>query len=84
MKMRLVLIGLVVASVLSGCGQAVTDAKLTYERQKLREECIGENTNDCRSKTIDFNLSVVNSHDYKSDDDALATVTEMFGKDSFP
>lgn len=82
MNLRIVLLGIAAVTMLSGCGQSATDARLTYERGQLRQECFGSDTNDCRSKTIDFNLSVINSRDYKSDVDKNASVM-MFGSDSW-
>lgn len=59
MRLRLVV---VMAGMLSlfGC-DAVTDVKLAMARQELRQECFGNFTNTCVSKTIDFNIEVLES-----------------------
>ncbi|WP_248917459.1 LppP/LprE family lipoprotein [Pseudomonas entomophila] len=43
---------------LAGC-DAMTDYKLSMARQALREECFGNFTNSCVSKTIDYNIQVL-------------------------
>ncbi len=59
MKLRLVLaVGGVLGLV--GC-DAVTDFKLGMAQRELREECFGSFTNTCVSKTIDFNIKVLES-----------------------
>ncbi|QVQ78227.1 hypothetical protein KIY13_05615 [Pseudomonas lundensis] len=46
-------IGLIV--LLSGCG-VYSDVKLSMARDALRQECMGNFTNTCVSKTIDYNI----------------------------
>ena len=76
MKLRLVL---AVVSLLGlvGC-DAVTDFKLSMARQELRQECFGNFTNTCVSKTIDFNIKVLESLPLSGPNDKKDIIA-MFG-----
>uniref|UniRef100_UPI0022409348 hypothetical protein n=1 Tax=Serratia grimesii TaxID=82995 RepID=UPI0022409348 len=58
------------------------DLKLTLARNELRQECFGNDTYSCRNKTINFNIKVLESYDFKTDA-AKKKLTEVFGEDAW-
>ncbi|EMQ0613462.1 hypothetical protein R0M22_006042, partial [Pseudomonas aeruginosa] len=80
MKLRLVLaVGGVLGLV--GC-DAVTDFKLGMAQRELREECFGSFTNTCVSKTIDFNIKVLESVPLSGPEDKKGIIA-MFGDEGW-
>lgn len=64
-----------------GC-DAVTDFKLSMARQDLRQECFGNFTNSCVSKTIDFNINVLESVPLAGPEDKKGIIA-MFGDEGW-
>lgn len=80
MNLRLVLaVGGVLGLV--GC-DAVTDFKLGMAQRELREECFGSFTNTCMSKTIDFNIKVLESVPLSGPEDKKGIIA-MFGDEGW-
>lgn len=79
MNIRLVLAGGLLSLV--GC-DAVTDFKLSMARQALRQDCFGNFTNACVSKTIDFNINVLESVPLAGPEDKKGIVA-LFGDEGW-
>ncbi|HFH4315017.1 hypothetical protein [Pseudomonas aeruginosa] len=76
MKFRLVLaVGGMLGLV--GC-DAITGFQLSVAQQELRQECFGNFTNTCVSKTIDFNIKVLESIPLSGPNDKTDIIA-MFG-----
>lgn len=68
--------------LLSGCG-VYSDVKISMARDALRQECMGNFTNSCVSKTIDYNIMLLEQvkAGWLAQDDALV---ESLGKEAGP
>ncbi|WP_144967999.1 hypothetical protein [Pseudomonas sp. DE0010] len=73
-----ILVSSAVVTMLAGCGQAANDARLSFALNELRQNCLGNDTYDCRSLTIDFNQKALELTDFKNDE-AKANITKLFG-----
>lgn len=76
------LVSSAVITLLTGCGQAANDARLSLALNELRQNCFGNDTYDCRSQTIDFNQKVLELTDFKSDS-AKENITKLFGEEGW-
>ena len=76
--LRYAVAGSVFACLLVGCGQQANDVRLSMALNELRQECFGDDTYDCRNKTIDYNIKVLDLTDFKSDA-AKEGITKLFG-----
>jgi hypothetical protein len=65
--------------LLSGCG-VYDDVKFSMAREALRQECMGNFTNSCVSKTIDYNVMLL-EHTKAAWLDKEDQLSEMLGKD---
>lgn len=82
MYRRISIFGIAAVTMLAGCGQAGTDMKLSLARNELRQQCFGNDTYECRNKTIDFNIEVLESYDFKTSE-AKKKLVEVFGDDAW-